>query len=73
MQKIAKDIYFGFSPKIGDKALIISSRRRTGNWKFNFSRVKLAPGKYWFQTFTDGQFDWSHGIVDHTGKIIQIG
>jgi len=70
---IAKGISYGIAPKIGDNALIISTMLRVSDWQFNLSRANLDKGEYWFQCVSNGEFIWSHGIVNESGKILQIG
>jgi hypothetical protein len=81
MEKVARGIWYGVAPKIGSNALIIDVSHRSGAWEFDY-QVAMAfreltgedgDGDMWFQCVEDGQWVWSHGLVDSTGRITQIG
>lgn len=81
-RNIGNGIWIGTPPKVGSPALIIDIKHRVGDWQFSNAVAKAVrdygPSKpdsmgIWFQCIDRGNWLWSHGLVDHTGRITQIG
>ena len=84
MLRLTDGIWWGIAPKIGSPALIIDMKKhRRGDWQFSRMVGKMvgvslegkpARDESWFQCVDEhGEWMWSHGIVDGTGRITQIG
>ena len=82
MKKIGPGLWWGHCPKIGEDALVIQDAHRTGDWTFSrrvaeqvaFECDGFTRQELWFQMVDkDGQWLWSHGIVNARGRITQIG
>jgi len=73
LERIANGIFWGYLPKVGDNGLAIYPSRRSGNWSFSLPKG-IIQGDCWFQVINpNGEWEWSHGIVQANGTITQIG
>ncbi len=81
MEKLGVGVWWGTHPKIGEDGVIIHIAHRTGNWRWSRHVADVMKervgGEAWFGVVSGRpghrKFEWSHGMVDVTGKITQIG